>query len=133
MNANHLERLTKALATLKAAHDQIDAVGGELHQAYDDQPGAWRWTPEADAAGLELDDLDDVAMELASAITTLRNYLYTFGAAPDFASMLGQRVAYAPLPAVLPTRAEIEAMPGRPGAAPYPFIKRITADEGGDQ
>jgi hypothetical protein len=39
MNTNHLERLTKALAILKAAHDQIDAVGSELKQVYNDQPG----------------------------------------------------------------------------------------------
>jgi hypothetical protein len=54
MNANHLETLTEALASIRALHTRVAAVSNELQRAYGDQSGEWRCSTEGDAASKEL-------------------------------------------------------------------------------
>jgi hypothetical protein len=134
MNAKHLETLAETLAALKPLHTRIVAVGDELQQAYDDQSGEWRWSGEGDAAGEEIGTIEEIASGLEDAIEELRKFVFLLSENPDFAEMMskgprpktGGKIA--PLPDKPPDPAVARAKPRRPGAPPYPFLKRPNED-----
>jgi hypothetical protein len=126
MTPKHLETLTEALATLKPLHGRLDTVVNELGRAYADQSGEWRWSAEGDAASEEMNSIEEITRHLEDSIEELRQFVFLLSENPDFGEMMskGQRGNIAPLPDKLPSREEICAEPRRPGAPPYPFLKR---------
>ena len=123
MTPEHLKTLTEALAALKPLHARLDAIADELQRAYDDQGGEWRFSIEGDAASEEIQGLEDVAGNLYAGMEALRQFVFLLSDDPDFASMMPERFDYAPVPSKLPSREELRAVPRRPGAPPYPFLK----------
>jgi hypothetical protein len=126
MNVKHLGALAETLAVLKPLHTRLDAVGDELQRAYSDQSGEWR---QGDAAREELGTIEEAVGGLETAKDELIKLIFPFSEVPDFATIIGQGrlppgVEIAPLPDKFPTKAESMAEPRRPGAPPYPFLKR---------
>jgi hypothetical protein len=125
MNADHLETLTEALAALKPLHGRLDSVAGELQHAYDEQSGEWRFSAEGDAAGEELNSIEEIGRALENAVEELRQFVFLLSDNPDFAEVMSDdHGPIKPFPRTRPSREEIQAMPRRPGAPPYPFLKR---------
>ena len=105
---------------------RIDGVANELQRAYDDQSGEWRWSAEGDAAGEELNSIEEIARSLENAIEELRQFVFLLSDNPDFAEVISVDHRPAPpLPREFPSREEVYAIPRRPGAPPYPFLKPI--------
>lgn len=125
MNAKHLETLTKALVTIRETHASLDAVGSELQRAYSDQSGEWRVTAEGDAAAEEIGAIEEIVGSLEGSIEELRQFVFLLSENPDFATIMSNDLGpVAPLPDKRPSKAEMMAIPRRPGAPPYPFLKR---------
>ena len=126
MTPKHLETLTEVLAALRPLHTRIDAVADELQRAYDDQSGEWRWSAEGDAASEELNSIEEITRALENAVEELRQFVFLLSDNPDFAEVMSEDRDYAPLPRSLklPSQEETCAQPRRPGAPPYPFLKR---------
>ena len=132
MTPEHLDTLTASLAAMKELRARISAVGDELNQAFYDQPGEWRFSAEADAASEEILPIEEMARNLDSGIDELRKFVFLLSENPDFATIMSNSVSRseaAPLPQRWPSRDDIRALPGKPGAPPYPFLKR---PEGGE-
>jgi hypothetical protein len=125
MTPKHLEILTEALATLKPLHGRLDAVVNELQRNYDDQSGEWRWSAEGDAASEELNSIEEITRALENAVEELRQFVFLLSDNPDFAEVMSEdHGPIEPLPRTFPSRSEAMAVPRRPGAPPYPFLKR---------
>jgi hypothetical protein len=125
MNAKHLENLTEVLAALRPLHVRVDAVASELQRAYYDQSGEWRFSAEADAASEEMNVIEEIAGALKNSIEELRQFVFLLSDNPDFVEIMSEdHGPVEPLPMTLPSREEICAIPRRPGAPPYPFLKR---------
>jgi hypothetical protein len=130
MTPKHLETLIEALAALKPLHRRLDAVAGELERAYGDQSGEWRWSAEGDAASEELNSIEEITRALENAVEELRQFVFLLSDNPDFAEVMSEdRGPIEPLPRTFPSREEIMAIPRRPGAPPYPFLKRPAPGE----
>jgi hypothetical protein len=130
MTPEHLKTLAETLAALKPLHARLDAIADQLQRAYDDQGGEWRFSAEGDAAAGELHGLEDIAGNLYASMEALREFVFLLSDDPDFASVMPERFEYAPVPDKLPSREEIFAIPRRPGAPAYPFLKRPEGDAG---
>ena len=130
MTPKHLETLTEALATLKPLHGRLDAVVNKPGRAYADQSGEWRWSAEGDAAGEEMNSIEEITRHLEDSIEELRQFVFLLSENPDFATILNEGRGQAePLPRTFPSRSEAMAVPRRPGAPPYPFLKPIVGAE----
>jgi hypothetical protein len=131
MTPEHLKTLTETLAALKPLHARLDAVADELQRARDDQSGEWRFSAEGDAAGEELNGLWELVRHIGEASEELRQFVFLLSDNPDFATVLGkERGRPAPLPRGSSEWKEARAKPRRPGAPPYPFLKRPEDDAG---
>jgi hypothetical protein len=131
MNAQHLKTLTEVLMALEPQHTRLRDVHNELHGAYDDQSGAWRFTDEGSDATEEIVTIEEIVGALENAINELRQFVFLLSDNPDFATIIaGHDRQAVPLPDVLPSREEICALPRRPGAPPYPFLKRTDGEDG---
>lgn len=125
MTPKHLETLTEVLAALIPLHTRIDAVADELQRTYDDQSGEWRWSAEGDAASEELNSIEEITRALENAAEELRQFAFLLSDNPDFAEVMSEdHGPIETLPRTRPSREEIQAIPRRPGAPPYPFLKR---------
>jgi hypothetical protein len=125
MTPRHLETLTEVLAALRPLHTRIDAVADELQRSYDDQSGEWRWSAEGDAASEELNSIEEITRALENAVEELRQFVFLLSDNPDFAEVMSEdHGPIEPLPRTFPSRSEAMAVPRRPGAPPYPFLKR---------
>lgn len=128
----HLKTLTASLATMKELRVRISAVADELNQAFYDQSGQWRFSAEADAASEEIIEIEEIVDKLDISIDELRKFVFLLSENPDFATIMSSsasRREARPLPDTRPSQDEIRAIPGKPGAPPYPFLKR---PEGGE-
>jgi hypothetical protein len=125
MTPKHLETLTEVLAALRPLHDRIHAVGSKLQRAYDEQSGEWRFSAEGDAASEELNSIEEIGRALENAVEELRQFVFLLSDNPDFAEVMSEdHGPIKPLPRTRPSREELIAEPRRPGAPPYPFLKR---------
>ncbi len=125
MNAEHLETLTEVLAALRPLYACIETVADELLRAYYDQSGEWRYSAEGDAAGEELNSIEEIGRALENAIEELRQFVFLLSHNPDFAEVMSEdHGPIEPLPRTLPSREEIMAITRRSGAPRYPFLKR---------
>ena len=130
MTPEHLETLTASLATMKELRARISAVADELNQAFYDQSGEWRFSAEADAASEEIIPIEEIVRQLDASIEELRKFVFLLSENPDFAAIMSNSAPEArPLPDSRPSQDEIRAIPRKPGALPYPFLKR---PEGGE-
>ena len=130
MKAKHFETLAETLVALKPLHGRLHAVGAELARAYYDQSGEWRHTFGGDAASEELVAIEEIDSHLEDSMEKLRQFVFLFSENPDFAMIMSEdHVPVEPLPNKLPSKAEIMSQPRRPGALPYPFLKRLDGGE----
>jgi hypothetical protein len=130
MTPKHLETLTEVLAALRPLHACIETVADELLCAYYDQSGEWRCSVEGDAASEELNSIEEIGRALENAIEELRQFVFLLSDNPDFAEVISEdHGPVEPLPRTFPSREEIQAIPRRPGAPPYPFLKPIVGAE----
>jgi hypothetical protein len=129
MTKDHLALLTEALPAIRTWRERLDLVWLELQNAYDSQSGEWKLSLEGEAASDEQTSLEEITENLEQCEDRLRKFIFLLSDNPDFTTLPARLAEYMPpLPDRLPTVEEFRAMPRKPGAPPYPFLKPPQGD-----